>query len=190
MDEVLLDRWLGGQWSRCPKNWQILDAAHTAGQRRGAPNKPDGRGANGKSTFLEILSAAFGDYAIRAGARLLYDVDRRGAPPDHQIAELLGRRFVVANETLEGGKLNEGTIKDITGGDTLRGERKYEAGFYFRPTANSGWLAIISQRSAGPTTESGDAFELSLLIGSSGLRNATRTYIQSCWPNYRESKTG
>ena len=99
-----------------------------------------GRGANGKSTFLEILSAAFGDYAIRAGARLLYDVDRRGAPPDHQIAELLGRRLVVANETLEGGKLNEGALKDITGGDTLRGERKYEAGFYFRPTAKL-WLA-------------------------------------------------
>jgi putative DNA primase/helicase len=99
-----------------------------------------GRGANGKSTLLEILNAAFGDYAIRAGARLLYDIDRRGAPPDHQIAELLGRRLVVANETLEGGKLNEGAIKDITGGDTLRGERKYEAGFSFRPTAKI-WLA-------------------------------------------------
>jgi putative DNA primase/helicase len=47
---------------------------------------------------------------------------------------------VIASETLEGGKLNEGTIKDITGGDTLRGERKYEAGFYFSPTAKL-WLA-------------------------------------------------
>jgi putative DNA primase/helicase len=49
-----------------------------------------GRGANGKSTFLELLCAAFGDYAGRAGTRLLYDVDNHGVPPDHQIAELFG----------------------------------------------------------------------------------------------------
>jgi hypothetical protein len=39
-----------------------------------------------------------------------------------------------------GGKLNEGALKDITGGDTLRGCRKYEHSFNFKSTAKV-WLA-------------------------------------------------
>jgi putative DNA primase/helicase len=98
-----------------------------------------GRGANGKSTFLEVIFTAFGDYAGRAGARLLYATDHHGTPDD-QVAELFGRRLVIANETQEGARLNEGTLKDITGGDTLRGCRKYEHGFSFKSTAKI-WLA-------------------------------------------------
>jgi putative DNA primase/helicase len=98
-----------------------------------------GRGANGKSTFLEILCTALGDYAGRAGTRLLYTNDHNGTPDD-QIAELFGRRLMIGNETQEGARMNEGTIKDITGGDTLRGCRKYEHGFSFKSTAKL-WLA-------------------------------------------------
>jgi putative DNA primase/helicase len=98
-----------------------------------------GRGANGKSTFLEILCAAFDGYAGRAGSRLLYATDHHGTPDD-QVAELFGKRLVIANETQEGARLNEGTLKDITGGDTLRGCRKYEHGFSFKSTAKI-WLA-------------------------------------------------
>jgi putative DNA primase/helicase len=98
-----------------------------------------GRGANGKSTFLEILFLAFGDYAGRAGSRLIYATDRYGTPDD-QIAELFGRRLVIASETLEGVRLQEGVLKDITGADTLRGCRKYEHGFSFKSTAKL-WLA-------------------------------------------------
>jgi putative DNA primase/helicase len=98
-----------------------------------------GRGANGKSTFLEILFDAFGEYAGRAGSRLIYATDRYGTPDD-QIAELFGRRLVIASETGEGVRLQEGVLKDITGGDTLRGCRKYEHGFSFKSTAKL-WLA-------------------------------------------------
>jgi putative DNA primase/helicase len=92
-----------------------------------------GLGANGKSTLLEILFAAFVDYAVRAGARLLYVTDHHGTPDD-QIAELCGRRLIIGSETQEGARLNEGIIKDLTGGDTLRGCRKYEHGFAFKST--------------------------------------------------------
>jgi putative DNA primase/helicase len=98
-----------------------------------------GRGANGKSTFLEILVAAFGNYAGRAGSRLIYATDHHGTPDD-QIAELFGRRLIIASETAEGFRLQEGLLKDITGGDTLRGCRKYEHAFSFKSTAKL-WLA-------------------------------------------------
>ena len=98
-----------------------------------------GRGANGKSTFLEILVAAFGDYAGRAGSRLIYATDHHGTPDD-EIAELFGRRLIIASETAEGVRLQEGLLKDITGGDTLRGCRKYEHGFNFQSSAKL-WLA-------------------------------------------------
>ncbi len=98
-----------------------------------------GNGANGKSTFLETLSAALGDYAGRAAESLLYANERGATPPD-VIAEIAGVRLLVGAETKEGARLNEGTVKDLTGGDTLRGARKYEHGFKFRPVAKL-WVA-------------------------------------------------
>ena len=93
-----------------------------------------GLGCNGKSTLLETLFAGMGGYAGKAAESLLYSSDRGATPPD-VIAEIAGVRFLVGAETHEGARLNEGSIKDICGGDTLRGARKYEHGFKFRPVA-------------------------------------------------------
>lgn len=98
-----------------------------------------GTGANGKSTFLETLSGVFADYAHRAAESLLYSADRGVTPPD-VVAEVAGVRLLLGSETREGARLNEGAIKDLTGGDTLRGARKYEHGFRFKPVAKL-WIA-------------------------------------------------
>jgi putative DNA primase/helicase len=76
------------------------------------------------------LLAVLGSYAVKAGYRLFYSTEHLPVPED-QIAELFGRRFVFASETKEGARLNEHTVKDITGGDTLRGCWKYKHGFNF-----------------------------------------------------------
>lgn len=91
-----------------------------------------GVGSNGKSTFTGVLSEVFGDYAGVAGKNIIAR-SRHGSYPESEIAELSGARFVLASETAEGERLNENVIKDITGGDRLRGRRLYEAGFSFVP---------------------------------------------------------
>jgi putative DNA primase/helicase len=94
-----------------------------------------GHGANGKSTLTETLYHVFGDYAGRAGKNLIARPDRGANNPEHEIAELHGVRFLVGSETAEGERLNETSLKDITGGDTLRGCRKYEHAFEFTSQA-------------------------------------------------------
>lgn len=91
-----------------------------------------GNGRNGKSTFIEPIYGILGEYSGRAGKNLIAK-SSNGTNPEHEIAELHGIRLLVACETAEGERLNENVIKDITGGDTLRGCRKYEHAFSFTP---------------------------------------------------------
>jgi len=101
-----------------------------------------GGGANGKSTFLEVVKAALGDYAvstkgatIMAGAR-----PESGGSPDPQIIALVGSRMVIAVETDEFGKLDEGRVKSLTGGDTITARFMRGEWFEFKPTFKI-WLA-------------------------------------------------
>jgi putative DNA primase/helicase len=95
-----------------------------------------GGGANGKSTFLEVVKAALGEYAvstkgatIMAGAR-----PESGGSPDPQIIALVGSRMVIAVETDEFGKLDEGRVKSLTGGDTITARDLHSKPISFQPT--------------------------------------------------------
>lgn len=89
-----------------------------------------GAGSNGKSTLLEAVSAAFGDYAIVADPDLL--VDRGTAHPTGQ-ADLQGIRLAVTHETDEGRPLASATVKRLTGGDKIRARRMRQDFFEFTP---------------------------------------------------------
>ncbi|HXC67026.1 MAG TPA: phage/plasmid primase, P4 family, partial [Nitrospiraceae bacterium] len=93
-----------------------------------------GIGANGKSTLIEVLFHLMGSYALKAPDRLVHMDDRGSTPPD-VIAAIDGVRFLAGPETTEGARLNEGTIKDLVGGDSMSGARKYEHQYTFSPVA-------------------------------------------------------
>lgn len=97
-----------------------------------------GIGANGKSVLVETIEALLGDYVHRASAEL-FD-RRRDRNKDPELAELPGKRLILASETQEGARLDERLIKDVTGGETLRGEAKYQSGIRFSPTAKI-WMS-------------------------------------------------
>jgi putative DNA primase/helicase len=90
-----------------------------------------GTGANGKTTFLNVIEHTLGDYAYHAEPDLLTPKD--GAHPTG-VADLQGRRFVVASETREGKKLDERAVKALTGQDTVTARHLYEDFFSFSPT--------------------------------------------------------
>lgn len=90
-----------------------------------------GTGCNGKSTLLEAVMAALGDYAITAEPELL--LHRDGAHPTGQ-ADLLGVRLAVMSETGEGRKLAAATVKRLTGGDKIRARRMRQDFFEFDPS--------------------------------------------------------
>jgi putative DNA primase/helicase len=91
-----------------------------------------GGGANGKSTFIEVLIKLLGDYAFRASQNVLC-LNRYAKEPLDEIATLDGYRFVSIAETGES-HMAEVRIKLLTGGDTVTGKAHYKAATSFQPT--------------------------------------------------------
>lgn len=92
-----------------------------------------GAGKNGKSTFCGALLDLFGEYACKIPAESLLAMRRGGGDASPDVARLAGVRLVVASELPEGGRLNEGLIKDLTGGDVITARHLYREPFDFRP---------------------------------------------------------
>jgi len=98
-----------------------------------------GPAASGKSTFLEALKSALGDYATTADFEaFLARRDVGGARND--IARLAGARLVASIEVDEGKRLAEGLIKMLTGGDVVTARHLYKEAFEFLPAFKL-WLA-------------------------------------------------
>jgi putative DNA primase/helicase len=97
-----------------------------------------GGGANGKTTWQEIIAAALGDYAMRAPTEMLLAKRAGGIPND--VARLKGARFVAASESEEGRRLAESLIKDLTGQDTITARFMRAEWFDFQPTHKL-WLS-------------------------------------------------
>jgi len=97
-----------------------------------------GMGANGKSTFLEVIRSILGEYAMRTPTETLM-MKRDGAIPN-DVARLKSARFVSASETDEGKRLSEALIKDLTGGDTISARFMRGEWFEFVPEFKI-WLA-------------------------------------------------
>lgn len=90
-----------------------------------------GTGANGKSVFLQTLSAVLGIYAATAALGTF----TAGRNERHltELAGLRGARLVVVSETESGQSWAEGRIKTITGGEPLRANFMHRDHFEFRP---------------------------------------------------------
>jgi putative DNA primase/helicase len=111
-----------------------------------------GCGSNGKSTFLQVLQKLFGTYGCRAGKGITTANDR-GQYPLREAAQIAGMRFVSAGETDERERLNISVLKDITGGERMKGANLYENQFEFLPICKI-WFAgnhkpVISDPTTG-----------------------------------------
>jgi len=79
-----------------------------------------GAGANGKSVLVDLIARMLGDYAHAAKIESFTGRNRRSggdATPD--IFPLMNARMVRAAEPEEGERLQEGLIKELTGGEPL-----------------------------------------------------------------------
>jgi putative DNA primase/helicase len=88
--------------------------------------------ASGKSTFMEALHEALGDYATTTQSDTLMYRHNRDAPKD-EIARMAGVRYVGVSEIRSGESFNEVLIKQITGGDKITGRFLYRDTFQYRP---------------------------------------------------------
>jgi putative DNA primase/helicase len=97
-----------------------------------------GAGANGKTTFQEVVAHILGTYAMSTPVETLIARKDRGIPND--VARLKSARFVSATETERGAKLAEAFIKAVTGGDRVQARFLHQEFFEFIPQLKL-WLA-------------------------------------------------
>lgn len=98
-----------------------------------------GSGSNGKSLLFTIILSIFGtDYSGPAARDLVMTSHNQAHPTG--LANLFGKRLVTFFETQEGGRINEGQIKELTGGDDILARRMREDFWRFAPSHKI-WLA-------------------------------------------------
>jgi putative DNA primase/helicase len=101
-----------------------------------------GDGSNGKSTLVNAVVDALGDYAAPADPDLLtartFDAHPTG------VADLCGLRLAVLHEGDAGRRLAEGTVKRLTGGDRLKARRMREDFWTFTPSHT--FVALTNHR--------------------------------------------
>lgn len=90
-----------------------------------------GNGGNGKSTVFNSEAFVLGDYAGKIPAESL---TTRAKNVKVDLAELCGKRFILASETEEGQRLSASMLKQIASVDDISAERKYYAPFSFTPS--------------------------------------------------------
>jgi putative DNA primase/helicase len=91
-----------------------------------------GSGSNGKNVFLDTIMGILGPYAEEAPDGLI--TIRQGDEHPTEIADLHGKRLVVASETEEGRKMRIGLVKKITGNRYLKGRFMRQDYFQFERT--------------------------------------------------------
>lgn len=98
-----------------------------------------GNGKNGKSVLLNLLHEVLGSYAMNIQPQTLA-IKNGGQAANQDVARLKGARFVTTTEPNQGMKFDEGTIKQITGGDTVTARFLYGKEFEFKPEFKI-WMA-------------------------------------------------
>lgn len=98
-----------------------------------------GSGRNGKSVFMDVLKHVAGSYSRSMQAKSIM-VQQTSSAANSDIARLKGARLVTASEPNEGVRLDEGLIKELTGGDTVTARFLYGTEFEFHPEFKL-WLA-------------------------------------------------
>ena len=91
-----------------------------------------GDGRNGKSTFWNTVARVFGSYAGNMSADTLTVGCKRNVKPE--MAELKGKRLVIAAELEEGMRLNTAMVKQLCSTDDIFAEKKYKDPFSFTPS--------------------------------------------------------
>lgn len=92
-----------------------------------------GLGNNGKSTFLDTMADLFGGYSSNVQPDTIMMKKWSGDSANSDIARLKGSRFVTSEEPTEGVRLNEGLLKQLTGGSKVTCRFLYGDEFEYTP---------------------------------------------------------
>ena len=90
-----------------------------------------GIGSNGKSVLVKLLSMVLGDYKGTVPISLITQKRLGLGGTSSEVAQLKGLRFAVMNEPSKGDEINEGIMKELTGGDPIQARELYKSSITF-----------------------------------------------------------
>lgn len=113
--------------------WQHLASCLVGINRDQTFNIYNGTGSNGKSKLVELMSHCFGDYKATVPITLITEKRNKIGGTASEIAQLKGVRYAVMQEPSKGDKINEGPLKELSGGDPIQARALYQDMITFVP---------------------------------------------------------
>ena len=92
-----------------------------------------GSGRNGKSKLVDLMSKMLGDYKAMVPVTLVTQKRNAIGSTSSEIVQLMGVRYAVMQEPTKDDRINEGIMKEITGGDPIQGRALFKEAVTFIP---------------------------------------------------------
>ena len=113
--------------------WDHLSSCLIGANKNQTFNVYHGSGSNGKSILADLMSVTLGEYKGTVPITLVTDSRGRIGGTSDEVLKLKGVRYAVMQEPSKGVKLNEGIMKELTGGDPLQARGLYSESEIFEP---------------------------------------------------------
>lgn len=113
--------------------WEHLASTLIGNNQNQSFNIYTGSGRNGKSKLVELMSKVLGNYKATLPITLITQNRNGIGSASPEIAQLVGIRYAVMQEPQKGDKINEGIMKEITGGDPIQGRALFKDTITFIP---------------------------------------------------------
>lgn len=113
--------------------WQHLAASLSGRIKNQTFNIYNGGGRNGKSVLAELMEAVLGNYCGHVPITLVTGGRPTIGSLSPEVAALKGVRYAIMQEPSKGMELNEGVMKQLTGGDDLQARALYQDSITFKP---------------------------------------------------------
>jgi P4 family phage/plasmid primase-like protien len=113
--------------------WDHLSSSLIGYNKNQTFNVYHGSGGNGKSMIADLMSAALGDYKWLVPLTLVTESRNRVGGTSDEVLKLKGVRYAVIQEPQKSVKLNEGVMKEYTGGDPIQARGLYSESEIFEP---------------------------------------------------------
>ena len=113
--------------------WQHLASCLLGTNQNQTFNIYTGVGSNGKSVFVKLFGMVLGDYKGTVPISLITQKRLSIGGTSSEVAQLKGLRYAVMNEPSKGDVINEGIMKEITGGDPIQARELFKTSITFIP---------------------------------------------------------
>ena len=113
--------------------WDHLASCLIGTNKNQTFNVYHGSGSNGKSILADLMSYTLGEYKGTVPITLVTEKRNGIGGTSSEVIQLKGIRYAVMQEPSKGVKLNEGVMKELTGGDPLQARALYSESEIFEP---------------------------------------------------------